>query len=62
MLALVIPGTIAAGEVWNEIAARSVIFERLRLSNLLPVLRDTNGTAMLQSFAKETLEEWAKEL
>ncbi|MEX2375391.1 MAG: hypothetical protein WD942_07360 [Dehalococcoidia bacterium] len=32
---LAVPGTIPAGEVWNEISLRSLIFERLRLSHLL---------------------------
>ena len=35
MIALAVPGTIPSDETWNEIAARSLILERVRLVGLI---------------------------
>ena len=52
-VAIVIPGTLPNGEEWNEIAARSIIFERIRLAGLLPVAGETPGVLALKQLAAE---------
>ena len=52
-VAMVIPGTLSNGESWNEMATRSLIFERIRLAGLLPVAEGTPGLRKLRELAAE---------
>lgn len=54
-IALVMPGTLPNGEEWNEMAARSLIFERVRLAGLLPVGIESPSLRSLRDLAAEIM-------
>jgi hypothetical protein len=49
------PGTLPNGEEWNEMAARSLIFERVRLAGLLPVGIESPSLRSLRDLAAEIM-------
>ena len=55
--ALSIPDVVAAGQEWNELAARTVVLDRLRLATLLRDRTDEpQRMAQVVAWTRETLD------
>ena len=59
--ALAIPEVVPAGEVWNSLAARTIVLDRMRLAALTPHPATAEGSSLLNAWISITLEALREE-
>ena len=61
LVILAVPGTVRSGEEWDEIAVRSLILDRIRITGLVSQL-DTSSFVLAEQFAERGIGELSEHL